>query len=89
MKKADSTGTTVFVYDATGKLVAEYTTAPAQQNGTSYITQDHLGSTRVVTGTNPQQLVKARHDFMPYGEEIGAGIGTRAATKGACTGKAG
>ena len=43
--------------------------------GTSYLTSDHLGSTRVVT--DGQGNVKARHDYLPFGEELGAGIGLR------------
>ena len=44
------TAVTVFVYDASGRLVAEYGGGQAQAGGTSYATHDHLGSTRVVTG---------------------------------------
>ena len=35
---------------------------------TCYITTDHLGSTRVVTDENA--AVTARHDFLPFGEEL-------------------
>jgi len=44
----------VFVYDGSGQLVAEYTAltgndpAPAPAPKVSDLTQDHLGSTRVV-----------------------------------------
>jgi RHS repeat-associated protein len=74
--KIDSTGTTVFVYNAAGQLVAEYTDAGTSGTVTmSYLTSDHLGSTRVVTdGTG---AVKARHDYLPFGEEIGSNIGGR------------
>src|SRR5262249_21626314 len=34
----------------------------------SYLTTDHLGSTRVVTDGNGG--VKSRHDYLPFGEEI-------------------
>ena len=67
--------TTIFVYDVGGRLIAEYATQQPAQGGTSYLTPDHLGSVRVVT--DAQGNVKSRHDYLPFGEEIGAGIGTR------------
>ena len=61
--------TTVFVYDAGGKLVAEYanpiTTTTAQ---VSYLTADHLGSPRI--STNENGAVISRHDYQPFGEEV-------------------
>jgi RHS repeat-associated protein len=62
--------TTIFVYDASGKMVAEYSTivaAPADAK-TSYLTNDHLGSPRITTDGNGG--VVSRRDFMPFGEEI-------------------
>jgi hypothetical protein len=58
VKKTDSTGTTLFVYNAAGQLVVEYVSGAPTGGGTSYITADHLGSTRVVTDQNG--AVKAR-----------------------------
>jgi RHS repeat-associated protein len=76
VKKMDSSGMTVFVYNAMGQLIAEYTNAASSGGGgTSYLTADHLGSTRVVTDSGGN--VKARYDMLPYGEEIPAGIGGR------------
>ena len=53
VKKIDSTGTTVYVYNGAGQMVAEYHSDPVPVpqvgGGTSYLTTDHLGSTRVVT----------------------------------------
>lgn len=61
--------TTVFVYNAGGQLIAEYTSPDTvSNNGLSYLTSDHLGSTRVVTDING--YVKSRHDYLPFGEEI-------------------
>jgi RHS repeat-associated protein len=75
--------TTVFVYNILGQLIAEYQT-PDQpvvgEGGTSYLTTDHLGSTRVVT--NAQGQVKARYDYLAYGEEIPSGVGGRTAGMG-------
>lgn len=62
--------TTIFVYDASGKMVAEYSTivAPQQDAKTSYLTNDHLGSPRITTDANG--TVVSRRDFQPFGEEI-------------------
>jgi RHS repeat-associated protein len=76
VKKVTGGVTTVFVYNVGGQLIAEYddlTTPPPGSGGTSYLTTDHLGSTRVVTGQD--QSVKARHDYLPFGEEIAASTG--------------
>jgi RHS repeat-associated protein len=66
--------TTVFVYNIAGQLIAEYG-GSATNSGTSYLTTDSLGSTRVVTDGN--KAVIARHDYLPFGEEIPSGIGNR------------
>jgi RHS repeat-associated protein len=62
--------TTIFVYDASGKMVAEYSTVTASQSEAkiNYTTNDHLGSPRINTDTNGNII--ARHDLMPFGEEI-------------------
>lgn len=66
---------TVFVNDAGGKLVAEYSTIiETQEPRVQYLTNDHLGSPRVNTDQNG--LVVSRTDYMPYGEEI-VGLGNR------------
>jgi RHS repeat-associated protein len=69
VKKITQIETTVFVYDASGVLVAEYSTVtPPTTPTTSYMTTDHLGSPRVITDQNGQVI--NRRDFMPFGEEI-------------------
>ena len=60
--------TTVFAYDASGKLVAEYSTEQASSPTVNYTATDPLGSPRVIT--NKQGEVVSRRDFMPFGEEI-------------------
>jgi RHS repeat-associated protein len=62
--------TTIFVYDAGGKMVAEYSTVTASQTEAkiSYLTNDHLGSPRITTDAIGK--VVSRRDFMPFGEEI-------------------
>jgi RHS repeat-associated protein len=83
--KTTSAGTTVFVYDVSGQLIAEYGGPTSTSNaGTSYLTTDHLGSTRVVTDSNG--AVISRHDYLPFGEEIqisqAVTIGGRTTTQG-------
>lgn len=65
-----NTETTVFVYDAGGKLVAEYSTTIASQSTAqvSYLTNDHLGSPRITTDKNGK--VYSRRDFLPFGEDL-------------------
>jgi RHS repeat-associated protein len=65
-----SLDTTIFVYDASGQMVAEYNTASQQSSGgTSYLTSDTLGTPRIITDASGN--VKARHDYAPFGEELG------------------
>ncbi len=79
VQKATGGSTTVYVYDAAGQLAAEYDTpVPAALCATCYLTADHLGSTRMMTdGTTGAPV--AFHDYLPFGEEIQAGIGGRGA----------
>jgi len=87
VKKASSNGeVTVFVYDAAGRVVAEYSTQ-VQHKGTRYLTQDYLGSTRVVSDAQGNTHSNggsggARHDYLPFGEEIGAGVEGRTTNQG-------
>ena len=76
------TTTTEYVYDAAGKLAAEYTlagTAPASPCVTCYVMADHLGSTRMVTDaalSSGSMQVRAFHDYLPFGEEVQSGTGS-------------
>jgi hypothetical protein len=72
---AHATSVSVFVYDAAGMLTAEY--GPVTGSGTSYLTADHLGSTRVVTDSTGS--AERCYDYLPFGEEIPNNIGGRAA----------
>ena len=53
---------TIFVYDASGKMVAEYSTIVESQSAAkvSYLTTDHLGSPRILTDANGECNLKAR-----------------------------
>lgn len=82
-KVVPSTGeTTIFVYDAMGRTVAEYSTVVAapQDAKVNFTTDDHLGSPRI--NTDRLGNVIARHDYMPFGEEINAGTGGRTSAQG-------
>ena len=70
---------TNYVYDAQGELAAEYAPNPAT-TGTQYLMVDHLGSTRLVT--NGTGTVVSRYDYLPFGEEIYAGVGGRTTAQG-------
>jgi len=81
VKKVTVSETTVFVYDVGGQLVAEYNNQQQQSgSGTSYLTTDNLGTPRVIT--DGSGAVKARHDYLPFGEELYAGVGGRTAGQG-------
>jgi len=67
VKKTSATETTVFVYNASGQLVAEYSTQIAQTPQVSYLTTDHLGSPRVITNENG--AVTKRQDYAAFGDE--------------------
>lgn len=83
MRKSAAGDNTIFVYDAAGKLIEEYSGSTLQtayvyagsrllstetSSGTNYLTSDHLGSLRV--NTDQSGTVTARHDYHPFGEEI-------------------
>jgi RHS repeat-associated protein len=73
-KYVPSTGeTTIFVYDAAGKQIAEYSTIVANSTDAkvNYLTADHLGSPRI--NTDAIGSVTSRSDYLPYGEEITGG----------------
>lgn len=77
---------TIFVYDAMGKAVAEYSNR-IENNGTRCLTQDTLGSTRVVTDAQGNAHSNngaggSRHDYFPFGEDVGAGVGGRISNQG-------
>jgi RHS repeat-associated protein len=78
VQKTVGTTVTTYVYDAKGNLAAEYGGEPGSVAGTTYLTADHLGSTRLVTNTvNGSPNVVERYDYAPFGEELTAGIDGR------------
>lgn len=62
--------TTYMVYDAMGKLVAEYGPSSKGSGGTQYVFADRQGSVRVVTSQSGGVI--SRQDYQPFGEELGA-----------------
>lgn len=81
IKKLVGAETTIFVYDAAGRMAAEYTIGVAANSNpqTSYLTSDTLGSLRVATNAAGQII--ARHDYLPFGDEI-IGLGGRTSAQG-------
>jgi RHS repeat-associated protein len=77
IKTVGSGPSTVYVYDATGQLTAEYGGPTNPLTGTTYVTGDHLGSTRLVA--NASASVIERVDYAPFGEELTSGIDGRGA----------
>jgi RHS repeat-associated protein len=75
VQKMGPNGTTTYVYDAFGNLAAEYGTVTSAACTTCYLSYDHLGSVRLVTDQNAN--VVARHDYLPFGEEIPANTAGR------------
>jgi len=70
MERQIAGGTTTFyVHDAFGNLAAEYNSSGVTPAcGTCYLSYDELGSLRLVTDESAQII--ARHDYLPFGEEI-------------------
>ncbi|MGH9948407.1 MAG: RHS repeat domain-containing protein [Pyrinomonadaceae bacterium] len=68
------------IYDAFGKLVAEYGQADEGVGGISYIQQDWQGSVRTVTNSNG--FVVSRTDHTAFGESIPNGTGLRSTAQG-------
>jgi RHS repeat-associated protein len=73
------------IYDAFGKLVAEYGVASEGLGGVKYLQQDWQGSVR--TTTNSNGFVVARTDHQAFGEDIGYGTGLRSIEQGYSVGK--
>ncbi len=85
VRKSVGSASVTYVHDALGQLAAEYCTDDSPHTycnasvdaGTTYLVVDHLGSTRLVTGTSTANPVRTRYDYLPFGEEIPAGMAGR------------
>jgi RHS repeat-associated protein len=71
---AGSAGTW-YVYDAEGQLAAEYGAVGSAPCTTCFLAVDHLGSTRVMTNASGTPV--ECHDYLPFGEAVGAGVNGR------------
>lgn len=72
-----------------GDDVSALCAAPATSGGLQYVLSDLQGSTRAIMSNNgTSSTVVARYDFLPFGEEIGAGVGLRSPTHGFNSGDA-
>ena len=67
-----------YVYGGATLITIEPTAV--NSNGTQYTTSDNLGSPRVITKAGA--IVASRHDYLPFGEELGAGVGGRTTAMG-------
>src|SRR5207249_4915259 len=63
-----------YIYGVSGLVATIEPTA-----GTKYLTADHLGSPRVVMDSSG---MPSRHDYLPFGEEIPAGVDGRTTANG-------
>jgi RHS repeat-associated protein len=73
VRKVTPSGETVFVYNAYGKLVAEYADSTPGSPSIRYVTKDHLGSSRVIT--DGAGVVLTRDDYLAFGESLSAKLG--------------
>jgi RHS repeat-associated protein len=70
-----------YVYDAWGNLAAEYGGTPAPCTSTPcYLTQDHLGSLRLLTDAGGNTV--RRYDWMPFGQPMPANADGRTTAEG-------
>jgi hypothetical protein len=74
------------IYDAFGKLVAEYGVAAEGAGGVKYVQQDWQGSVRTISNNNGHII--ARTDHQAFGEDIGIGVGLRKVEQGYSADKA-
>ena len=82
VQKTVGTGTTTFVYDAAGEMVAEVATAVSASGAvsTQYLSEDMLGSVRLITDS--AGAAKSCYDYFPFGEDVQAGLCGRGASYG-------
>src|SRR6185437_9980648 len=56
--------TTYYLHDSSGNVAVEYNPQTTASCSTCYLSQDHLGSTRLVTDGSAN--IVARHDYLPF-----------------------
>jgi RHS repeat-associated protein len=79
-RRVKRTGTlpAYFAYDVSGNLLME-DGGEVESTGVQYVTQDHLGSTRVMT--DQAGAVVRRYDYAPFGEDLKLAGGRTVAQK--------
>jgi RHS repeat-associated protein len=65
-----------------GQLLMVWDGSETGDRQLQWLVQDHLGSTRMVVDRSGSLGGVKRHDFLPFGEELSAGIGIRSAALG-------
>ncbi|MEZ5425871.1 MAG: RHS repeat-associated core domain-containing protein [Pyrinomonadaceae bacterium] len=73
VRKVQNGVETIFAYDIAGNLIAEYSTETSPNPKTSYLTNDHLGSPRIIT--DGAGAVISRHDYLPFGNDVTGELG--------------
>ena len=70
---------TLYVYDMFGQLAAEYNSFAKQQSpcAACYLSYEYLRTARFVTDAFANLI--ARHDYLPFGEEVPANTAGRTA----------
>jgi RHS repeat-associated protein len=84
--KTSNNVTATYVYGPDGELAVQAGGAAPAVSGTIYVTQDRIGSTRLVTDRGG---VVGCHDYLPFGEEIPAGTTGWGRTSISCYGTSG
>jgi RHS repeat-associated protein len=65
--------------------VEAYAATPAGATSTAsvqWLVTDHLGTPRLIADASGSLSAMTRHDYMPFGEEAGAGVGGRTTAQG-------
>jgi RHS repeat-associated protein len=65
-----------------GQLLVVWDGSETVDRRLQWLVQDHLGSTRMVVDRSGSLGGIRRHDFLPFGEELPAGVGIRTASIG-------
>jgi RHS repeat-associated protein len=65
-----------------GQLLVVWDGNETGERQLQWLVQDHLGSTRMVVDRSGSLGGVRRHDFLPFGEELGSGVGIRSASIG-------
>lgn len=64
------------------QMLVVYDSTETGNKQLQWLVQDLLGSTRMVVDLSGSLTGMKRHDFLPFGEEIGAGVGVRTVPQG-------